>query len=345
MVAFRHTAYSEDAAHAVARGTDVPLPAASARGEVLLRVHASGFNAGDVFMGRGGARAVFGLAFPATVGRDVAGVVEAVVPGSETTLRPGDRVVGIVLVGKGRGTFAEYCVVQAKHLVLIPDNVSFADAAALPTAGCTTWQALVGRGVLRAGAGQRILVLGGSCGTGLAAIQLARAAGCSEIATTSSQAELVRAAGATRVVDHRAGEDWSTMLAGGEYDIVYDCIEGLPAWGKAQAVLKASGATFVSIVMEDAHADVHISDMLRFMCRVAYRWMWSWAGYPRFVLHSNLGSREGLPELVALVAAGGMRALLDGPPRPPTAEAFAEMWNVQISHRAHGKLVMRWLPD
>jgi hypothetical protein len=101
-------------------------------------------------------------------------------------------------VGAGCGTFAEYCTVQGRHVVKLPDGISFTDAASFPTAGCTTYQALVGSGALRQGGGQRLLVLGGSSGTGAFALQLARAAGCSEVVATSSEVGAWRRVGRGR---------------------------------------------------------------------------------------------------------------------------------------------------
>lgn len=294
-------------------------------------------------MGRGVARALFNVPFPTTIGRDVAGIVAEVPDGADTTFKVGDRVISYVEFGQRRGTFADFCLVDTKFTVALPESVSFVDAAALPTASCTTWQALVGRNILKQDAGQRILVLGGSCATGMAAIQLAKAYGCTEIATTSSQGDICRSLGATTVINHREGEKWEDALAGRNFDIIYDCAEGLCAWSKGFAVLKPRGAQFVSIVMDHPQDDVKISAMLTFVGRVLWRKAKSFLGSPNFIWHINAGSTQGLPALVAMVAEGKMKPVLDGAPRPPTMAAFAEMFDKQMSTRAHGKLVMQWL--
>ena len=283
-----------------------------------------------------------GLQFPVTIGRDFAGEVEAIAPCTETSLQVGDRVVGYLPVGKGRGTFAERCVAPASCIVKLPGDIAFTAAAGLPTAGCTTYQALVGRCVLKKGAGQKILILGGSTGNGVFAIQLAKAYGCAAIATTSSAVELCTSLGATTVVNHRKGEKWEEVLQGQDFDIIYDCIEGLSAWGKAPAVLKRSGAQFISIVTDDSQADASVGGILLFLARMAWRSMWSVFGYPSFTWHLNPGSTEGLAELVDMLTDGKLRVPLDGPLRPPTLAGFAGMWDVQMSGRAHGKLVMDW---
>jgi NADPH:quinone reductase-like Zn-dependent oxidoreductase len=347
MKAFRQVAYSSECDKAVQLFTDVEKPITCGPGEVLIRTLASGFNSGDVFMGRGGAKAVFNIPFPTTIGRDVAGVIEAVGEGvqAQTPLRVGDKVVGYVEVGGGKGTFAEYVVAPAANVLQLPPaaSLSLAEAAALPTAGCTTWQALVASGVLYPQCGLRILILGGSSGTGHIALQLAKAMGCSEIATTSSQEDLCRSLGADTVVNHRNGEAWEEVLAGRDFDVIYDCVEGLSAWAKAPLVLRRSaGARFVTIVMDHPNDDPTIPSMLTFVGRMLYRKAWSLFGYPSFSWHINAGSVAGLSELLALARQGKLRVALDGPPRPATFEGFRDMWDRQMSGRAHSKLVMTW---
>ena len=340
MLAFQQYTYAADAGSAVRCVTDAAIPTASIPGEVLLSVKATALNYGDAFLARGGARALFNLPLPIIIGRDVAGVVEAIADGTQTSLKVGDKVVGFVALGKGRGSFAAKCVVQEKHCAPLPDGVSFSDAAALPTAGCTTWMALRSNHVLQRGA--KILILGGSSGTGIIAIQLARIAGCAEIATTSSQVDLCRSLGATIVVNHRNGEKWEEMLAGRDYDVIFDCIEGLGAWRKAPRVLKSRGSKFVSIIMDDAHADAAIVSMLLFVGRVLSRSLWGLFGYPSFYWIINTGSVVGLKELVGYVASGQLKVVLDGGTRTVDAAAFKSMMETQASGRAHGKLVMSW---
>lgn len=369
MIAFQQVGYSMRAPEAVRQAIDVRVPATLAPGELLLEVHASGMNSGDVFMGRGGQRAVFELSFPCTIGRDVAGIVRRVGPCANTAdttaaaapatagaaasgsgFREGDRVVGYVEVGGGRGTFAQYVVVQAAHCVRVPDSVPLLHAACLPASGCTTYGALMKPGVLLpSGAGKKILILGGSSATGMVAIQLARAAGCSDIAVTSSAGVVCSAVGATRVINHRdpAAQPWEQQLAGANYDIVFDTAEGLPAWNKARRVLKPRGGKFVSLVMQDGgragDPPPTIGSMLSFLCRVISRWFWSWFGYPHFIWHINPGRTDGLSALVGMLAEGKLRAVLDpASPAPPTMEGFTRLWDAQMSGRAHGKLIMDW---
>ena len=151
---------------------DVERPAPGPH-DVLLRVRAASLNHADLFLLHGSpriARLAFGVRRPkATIlGRDVAGMVEAVGP-QVTRFRPGDEVFGEV---EQRG-FAEYVTAPAGHLAAKPAGVSFADAATLPVAATTALQAL--RLATATGPGQKtVLVNGASGGVGTFAVQLAR---------------------------------------------------------------------------------------------------------------------------------------------------------------------------
>lgn len=197
---------------------DVPDPG---DGGVLVRVRAAGVNRGDVLAVEGipyATRLTTGLTRPSRrgVGSDVAGVVEAVGPGV-TDLRPGDEVFGWA-----EGAFAERARTPATMLVPKPANLTFEQAAAVPTAAVTAFQALE-RGP-RPGEGTDVLVLGASGSVGSFVVQLARTSGARVTGVTSTRnVELVRSLGAADVVDYTR-ED----LAGraGAFDLVVDLVGG-----------------------------------------------------------------------------------------------------------------------
>ena len=142
---------------------DVPLPTLH-DGDVLVRVRAASANAGDWHLLRGTPRPfrlVAGLRRPrfTIIGTDVAGRVEAVGP-SVTRFRPGDDVFG-ELSRCGFGAYAEFAAAPEKALALKPANLSFEEAATLPTAGCTALQGLRKGRIQRA---QRTLLNGASGG-------------------------------------------------------------------------------------------------------------------------------------------------------------------------------------
>jgi NADPH2:quinone reductase len=141
---------------------------------------------------------------PYTPGFDGAGEVVEVSPAGATPAawpRAGERV----WVGKrGRdGTYAEYVVCEPEQVHPLPERLSFAQGAGVYVACCTAWRALFSRGGARAG--ETVLIHGASGGVGLAAVELASAAGLRVFGTagTPAGAQAVRAAGAHLVVNHR----------------------------------------------------------------------------------------------------------------------------------------------
>jgi len=165
-------------------------------GQIVLRVHAAGVNPVDTYIrsGRYAARP----ALPYTPGSDAAGVVEAVAEGV-AGLAAGDRVY---TDHRARGAYAERMVCDATQVHPLPENVSFAQGAALGVPYGTAYRALFDRGGARPG--EAVLVHGASGGVGVAAVQLARAQGLTVIGTAGTERgrELVRAQGAHHVLDH-----------------------------------------------------------------------------------------------------------------------------------------------
>lgn len=170
-------------------------------GQVRLRVAAVGLNPVDWKVARGGSDA---WSWPHVLGLDVAGTVDALGPGvseSRPDLEPGQRVA-LHHDLRAEGGLQETVLVDALALAHVPDSVSLTDAAALPCAGMTAYQALVR---LHAGEEQTVLVTAGAGGVGGYAVQLARIMGARVIATASpDKAEAVRALGADEVLDYRA---------------------------------------------------------------------------------------------------------------------------------------------
>lgn len=188
-------------------------------GEVLVRVHAAGVNPVDWKTRASGALIPWGPV-PA-VGWDVSGTVEAVGPGV-TLFQPGDEVFGMPRFPHQAGAYAEYVTAPARHFSRKPASIDHVQAAALPLAALTAWQALTDTAGLRPG--QRVLVHAAAGGVGHFAVQIAKALGAYVIGTASApKHELVRSLGADEVIDYRttAFED-----AVAEVDVVIDAIGG-----------------------------------------------------------------------------------------------------------------------
>lgn len=168
---------------------------------MLVRVRAASVNPPD-WAGVHGVpsivRVEFGLRRPKNgmPGTDLAGTVAAI-GGHVTELSVGDEVFGV-----GRGTFAEYAVARAEHLVVKPIGITFEQAAATGMAALTALQALRDYGGI--GAGQKVLVVGAGIGT--FAVQIAQAFGARVTGVRSaSKRELVRSLGAVHVIDYARG--------------------------------------------------------------------------------------------------------------------------------------------
>jgi len=163
---------------------DLPAPD-PARGEVRVRVRATAVNRADLLQRMGHYPAPPDS--PADIpGLELAGEVDAVGDGV-TELAVGDRVFGLA----GGGTYAEQLVVHARTLARIPDGMSFADAAAVPEAFITAYDAMVTQGGLAAG--ETVLINAVGSGVGTAAVQIAAAVGARAIGTTRTAAKLERA--------------------------------------------------------------------------------------------------------------------------------------------------------
>lgn len=200
------------------------------------------FNPVDTVIRAGVLAELFPVAFPHTPNYDVAGVVAEVGEGV-TGCAEGDAVIGFLPM-TAPGAAAEYVAAPAEVLAAAPRGVDLADAAALPSAGLTAWQALFEDGGLAAG--QRVLVNGAGGGVGGYAVQLAVRAGALVTATASPRSRSrVEAYGAQRLVDHTVAPV-AEALAGERFDVVLNLVTTDPAETVALTGLVADGGAFVS---------------------------------------------------------------------------------------------------
>jgi NADPH2:quinone reductase len=167
-------------------------------GQALVRVHAVGVNPVDTYIRSGNYARL--PALPYTPGTDAAGVVEAVGAGV-TGVKPGDRVY---TAGTLSGSYAERALCEAGQVKPLPADVSFAQGAAVGVPYGTAYRALFHKG--RAQPGETVFVHGASGGVGIAAVQLARAAGLTVIGSAGTERgrALVLAEGAHHALDHAA---------------------------------------------------------------------------------------------------------------------------------------------
>ncbi|MBM7503637.1 NAD(P)-dependent alcohol dehydrogenase [Agromyces aurantiacus] len=250
------------------------------------------------------------------LGMDVAGVVESV--GSAVTrFAPGDEV--IAMLGSRMGGHAEYVAVpQGGDIPRKPATLSFEEAAAIVFGGHTAMRYLA-RVELRPGA--EVLVNGASGAVGIAAVQLAARRGARVTAVTSARnAALVRANGASRVVDHER-EDFAAG-ASGAYDVIVECA-GTAPFPRVRHLIRPGGALLQVI------AD--LGDML------AAPWRSRRSG----ILVTSTGDRvgpDGMQRLAELAEAGDIRPVID---RVVELDGIVDAHRYVDTGRKRGSVVVR----
>lgn len=218
---------------------DIPLPDI-APDDVLVRVVAASINPVDWKVREGYLAQMIPHALPLTLGWDVSGVVETV--GARVTQwQAGDAVFARPDIARN-GTYAEYVAVRASECARKPRTISHVEAASLPLAGITAWEAMMD--TARVQAGQRVLVQAGSGGVGSLAVQLVKAAGATVIATASGRNRaLVESLGVDQFVDYTTTK---VAEAVEPVDAVFDTIGG-EVQEAAWSILKPGGIQ-VSII-------------------------------------------------------------------------------------------------
>jgi NADPH:quinone reductase-like Zn-dependent oxidoreductase len=199
----------------------VPRPAL-APDALLLRVAAAGVNPADWVIRSGQLRLFARLKFPFIPGADVAGIIEAI-GANVTRFRPGDAVYAM-LPNVAGGGYAEYAAVREDDAALIPPNLTFTEAAAVPLAALTALQAL--RDHLRLTEGMTLLVNGASGGVGTFGVQLGKLLGARVTAVTSGRnLDFARTLGADEVLDYTRDD----VTAGTtRYDAIFDAVGTRP---------------------------------------------------------------------------------------------------------------------
>ena len=210
-------------------------------------------------------------------------------------------------------------------------------------------QALKAAGVYE---GNRVLILGGSGGVGTCLVQLAKRAGASFVAASSTQDKLVTQLGADRVIDYTT-ENWWEVEEFGEapFDVVIDCAEGANAWAAAKCrtpsgkrVLSDTGR-WLAVVLNDWHIAAtrpwHMASLLLPpLGRQLSNTLWPFG--PRYKMFLGGVDKKTLEEVVTLVASGELKIVLDerGPFQLDEAGMKAAFALLESRH-AHGKVVVQ----
>jgi len=337
----------------VSFAAEAPRPPAPGPGQMLLRVLASSFAAGDVHLLSGRVSLVFKPdRYPYIPGMDVCGAVVAVGPplaGAPAPFKVGDEVAAFV---QSSACTAEFVLVDTAKAATRPASVSAAAAASCVTSGVTALNAVM-RGAARVRPGDRVLVLGGSGGVGSSAVQLARAAGAGFVAATSTQGALLRRLGCDLVLDYRepAQDWWRGAFRDAPLDVVIDCVGGNAHYAKACSggALKRrrDGGRFVAVSGDVNEPLVQtVPQLLSFVGGMLWSALWRplWAaltGAPSYSAVASFASAADIREVLGLAAAGKLAVAIDE--RGPfafSADGVRDALSLQQSGRAHGKVVV-----
>jgi alcohol dehydrogenase len=307
-------------------------------GDVLLRMRACTLNYHDVFTRKG--MPGITIPMPIILGIDVAGVVEAV--GSEVTgitagqrvlVDPIDRVDGGLLGETFDGGLADLVRVPAHMVIQLPEDVDFADAAALPVAYGTAYRMMIARA--RVKAGEKVLILGASGGVGTCCVQLAKQAGASVIACASSDEKLER----LKALGADIGINYVTT------DWVGECRN---RFGRARVSRKDEGGIDVVVNFTGGETWVPSLRVMRrdgrlltcgatagFEPREDIRLIWT---FELNIIGSNGWSRDDVLALLELVRKGALKPALH--PERFTLERAAEAMRLLDDRQVFGKVVI-----
>jgi NADPH:quinone reductase-like Zn-dependent oxidoreductase len=323
---------------------ELPVPEIGSR-DVLLAVKAAALNRLDLWVVEGWPS--LRLSFPHVLGSDGAGVIAAA--GAEVSgFQVGDRVAvnptlscgvcGYCLSGREHvcdrfailgehvpGFYAEYAAVPARNLMLLPEHVPFATAAAASLVFVTAWHSLIVAGRLRAG--EDVLVVGAAGGVNSAAIQIARLAGARRIYVVgSSEAKLAQArAWGADVLINRHEEDWGravyTATGRQGVDVVVDNV-GAATYHQSLRSLKKGGRLLT--VGNTSGPRFELDNRLMF-------------GKHLTIVGSTMGTKRDYETVMALLFAGRLEAVVDTV--YPLAEGVTALRRLEAGDVA-GKLVL-----
>lgn len=183
--------------------------------EVLVKVKAAGVNPVDILIANGSVRLVQDYKFPLTLGNELTGVIEKA--GKKVKkFKIGDKIMTRLPITH-IGAFAEYVVVDAKAIALMPTHLNYVEAAAVPLTGLTGYQAL--NDVLKAQAGQSVFLPGGTGGLGAMVIPIAKQMGLRVITSGSeSGRERMLAMGVDQFINYKE-QNYADVLSSIDYVI------------------------------------------------------------------------------------------------------------------------------
>ncbi len=307
--------------------SDLPTPEFG-KNQLLIRNYAAGLNPHDLYLRQGLLSAVLNEKLPIIPGLDIAGKVVAV--GSDvTTLKEGDPVYGMMdaseqLSPSGfakTGAYAEFCVTREDTLSITPESISFTEAASIPLATLTAYQAIVK--TAEAASGQSILINGASGGVGSMAIQIAHQLGLRTIAVCSKETDnFVRSLNPGKII-HYDTTDFTSQKE--RYDIIFDVV-GNKNFATCESHLTPDGIYISNVPNENtfmAYQNPELEETYGFHRRNKYNWV--------------IPNGKDLKAITQLINQGSLKPVVN---RVFDLEHAAEAHHYVENNKARGKTVL-----
>jgi NADPH:quinone reductase-like Zn-dependent oxidoreductase len=299
---------------------ECPVPQAD---EILVKMYASGVNPADYIVREGGNELLKPfLKLPLGLGLDGAGVVEAI-GGDVSGFNKGDKVYGIP--NMLQGTYAEFIAAKAGQFALMPGNVTFIEAGAIPSCALMAWHGMQ-LGDVRVG--KRVLVHGAAGGIGSLALQFAKANGAYVIGTASAQNfDFLKQLGADEVIDYK-DKNFAALLQ--DIDIVFDAS---PVKDEAARMTMATalnkGGRFVSVQIASPFSEPFLAVLLKKHAEAK-------------MIRRDLDVSQALTDIAQLIEPGSVKIVVSKVyPLENAAEAHAE---IETKH-VRGKMVLEIMKE
>jgi len=320
-----YSEFGKDPALVKLQERQVPVPRTD---ECLIRVYGASINPIDFKYLAGGYTLVMNVPF--VPGFDVAGIV--VQCGSAVKkFKVGDEIWADANF-RTCGTFAEYVAVDVRTMALKPKNISFKDAASFPLAALTSYQSLL-KGEIKKGS--KVLILGGSGGTGSLAVQFAKhgfEAGHVAVTCSEANAEWIKSLGADQIIDYKT-QKWWEVLKGQQFDIIYDCVGGYEPWQRSPEVLKRNG-NYVTIC-GDGGGKLTVGRLLSTAASGVNRKFWSlFSGPNYYTMLADNKRPDQLDVVKEWVEAGKVKSVLT---QTFPLSDVAKLFELSMSQRTRGK--------
>jgi putative PIG3 family NAD(P)H quinone oxidoreductase len=306
-----------------------PKPEAGV-GQIRVRVHASALNRADLMQREGNYPVPPGV--PADIaGMEYVGEVDALGP-SASLWKVGDRVMGII----GGAGHAEFLCVHEREAIPVPRGLSWEEAAAIPEAFLTAYDALFRQLDLRMG--ETVLIHAVASGVGTAGLQLARAGGARVVGTSRSTEKLERAKelGLDVAVDASKGnwvETISAMIGGEQVHVIMDLVGGSYLEGNLR-VMAQRGRLIIVGLTAGARAELDMGTVLRRRLKIVGTVLRARSIEEKIAL-----ARDASAHLIPLFDTGKLRPVVD------SVFSFGEIraaHELMHSNQTFGKIVLRW---